>query len=60
MPISGKEMLKRYKAAGWQVLRIRGSHYHLVKDNKFETIPVHKNKDLKKGIEQKLLKNLKS
>jgi predicted RNA binding protein YcfA (HicA-like mRNA interferase family) len=58
MPISGKEMLKRYLAAGWEIVRKNGSHVILRKGNKNETIPIHANKDLKKGLEKKLLKKL--
>jgi len=56
MPISGKEMLKRYKKAGWEVLRRKGSHVVVGKNGKHETIPMHK--ELKKGIENYLLKRL--
>jgi hypothetical protein len=30
MPISGKEMVKRFEKAGWVVLRKRGSHVEVV------------------------------
>ncbi len=58
MPLTGKEMLKLAKKNGWRVARIAGSHHIMVKDG-FPpvTIPVH-NKDLKKGTEQKILKDL--
>lgn len=51
-----KEMLKLLLANGWQVKRISGSHHILVKDG-FLTIslPVH-GKDLKKGLENTILK----
>lgn len=58
MPISGKEMLKRYLKNGWVVIRKRGSHHILRKGDKTEVIPVHGNDDLKKGLEKKLLKTL--
>jgi predicted RNA binding protein YcfA (HicA-like mRNA interferase family) len=58
MPISGKEMLRRYLSAGWVIIRQNGSHVIVGKSLKRETIPVHGNKDLKKGLEKKLLKNL--
>jgi predicted RNA binding protein YcfA (HicA-like mRNA interferase family) len=51
MPISGKEMLKRYLKNGWVVIRKRGSHHILRKGDKTEVIPVHGNDDLKKGLE---------
>ena len=49
-------MLKLLLANGWQVKRISGSHHILVKDG-FLTIslPVH-GKDLKKGLENTILK----
>ncbi|MCD4819116.1 MAG: type II toxin-antitoxin system HicA family toxin [Candidatus Cloacimonetes bacterium] len=56
MPISGKEMLKRFKKAGWKVLNKKGSHIKIGKDSFRETIPMHK--ELKKGLESKLLKRL--
>jgi predicted RNA binding protein YcfA (HicA-like mRNA interferase family) len=57
MPISGKEMLKRFKKKGWIELRQSGSHVIVGKENLRETIPMHK--ELKKGLELKLLKRLK-
>lgn len=56
MPISGKEMLKLYLRSGWMVLRQKGSHVIVGKDNQRETIPMHK--ELKRGLENKLLKRL--
>jgi len=62
MPISGKKMLKRYLKEGWFILRRGSSHVQVSKlrnDGKRmnETIPMHK--ELKKGLECKLLKRLK-
>ena len=59
MPISGKEMLRRYLSDGWKVIRQNGSHVIVAKGNLRESIPVHGNKDLKIGLEKKLLKSLK-
>jgi predicted RNA binding protein YcfA (HicA-like mRNA interferase family) len=58
MPLSGKEMLKLYKTAGWVVISQESSHVKIGKGELRETIPMHK--DLRKGLEQKLLKRLKS
>ena len=57
MPISGKEMLALYERQNWVVLRKRGSHVIVGKGNLRQTIPMHK--ELKKGLERKLLKTLK-
>ncbi|MFO7729361.1 MAG: type II toxin-antitoxin system HicA family toxin [Spirochaetia bacterium] len=56
MPMSGREMMKKYKENGWQVVRQRGSHVRMKKGDSFETIPLHK--ELKKGLEKVLLKRL--
>jgi predicted RNA binding protein YcfA (HicA-like mRNA interferase family) len=58
MPLSGKEMLKLYEKAGWAVISRESSHIKIGKGNLRETIPMHK--ELRKGLEQKLLKQLKS
>jgi predicted RNA binding protein YcfA (HicA-like mRNA interferase family) len=57
MPISGKEMLKKYKEAGWKLARRGKNHYIVKKEERTVSIPDHK--ELKKGIEKKLLKWLK-
>ena len=57
MPLSGKEMLSLYEKQKWVVLRKKGSHVIVGKRNLRQTIPMHK--ELKKGLERKLLKVLK-
>lgn len=57
MPISGREMLKRFLEAGWAIKRkTKGSHVQIQKGAEDETIPMHK--ELKKGTERFLLKRL--
>ena len=56
MPLSGKEVLKLYEKKGWTMLRQKGSHVIVAKGAERETIPMHK--ELKKGLEQKLLKRI--
>ncbi len=58
LPISGKEMLKRFQHAGWTVLSRKGSHVKVSKGGLREIIPMHK--ELKKGLEQKPLKRIQS
>jgi predicted RNA binding protein YcfA (HicA-like mRNA interferase family) len=58
MPLSGKELLRRYLRAGWILTHVKGSHHQLEKDGQRETIPVHGNQDLAKGLERWLLKRL--
>jgi len=59
MPMTGKDMLKLAKQNGWNEIRTKGSH-HVVEKRGCEnvSIPVHGNKDLRKGTEQQLLKDL--
>lgn len=57
MPMSGEEMLKLYLKHGWNKIRQKGSHVIVKKEGEMpETIPMHK--ELKKGLEVKLLKKL--
>lgn len=48
--VSGKEVLKALQKAGFEVVRQRGSHVHLMKivggQRLHVTVPVHGNKDL--------------
>ena len=57
MPLTGKEMLKLLKKHGWKVERQEGSHCQLFKNGKRITVPIHSNKHLKKGLEQRILKD---
>ena len=45
-----KELLKLLQNNGWNLDRVHGSHYILVKDNHMLSVPVH-GKDMKKGLE---------
>jgi predicted RNA binding protein YcfA (HicA-like mRNA interferase family) len=52
--MTGKAMLRELRKHGWEVVRIEGSHHVLEKDGKTVTVPVHGNKDLKKGTEYRI------
>jgi len=54
--MTGKEMLKLLREHGWEVDRISGNHHIMIKGRKTLSVPVHGNKDLKKGTQQALLK----
>ena len=58
MPISGKELAKLFKKQGYEEVmgRGKGSHMKLRKGNKTVIIPGHK--ELKKGLEMALRKQL--
>lgn len=58
MPMSGKEMLRLFEKNGWKKARQKGSHVTVKKEGELpETIPMHK--ELKSGLEKKLLKRLR-
>lgn len=47
--MKGRELVKLLQKKGWEIDRIRGSHYIMKKDNQTEVIPVH-NTDLHPGM----------
>jgi len=58
VPISGKELAKLFKKHGYEEVKGagKGSHMKLRKGNKTVIIPAHK--ELKKGLEMALRKQL--
>ena len=58
MPISGKELAKLFKKSGFREIKGggKGSHLKLRKGNKTVIIPAHK--ELKKGLEKALMRQL--
>lgn len=54
--MTGKELVKLLRAAGWELARIEGSHHILVKGTRRISVPVHGNKDLKRGLLETLKK----
>jgi len=59
VPTKGKDLVKEFQKAGWSIDRISGSHHIMVKETKTVSIPVHGSKELGKGLENKLRKQLK-
>ncbi len=47
--MNGKDIIKRLKANGWEVLRQEGSHVRLGKGEARTTVPVHGTRDVKSG-----------
>ena len=58
MPLSGKEVVRLFLKAGWIIVSQKGSHVKVGRLGEREIIPMHK--ELKKGLERKLLKRLKN
>ena len=58
MPMTPREMIKLLEANGFRLERSNGSHHFFRngKTGKTVTVPKH-SKDLKKGTEQKILKD---
>ena len=58
MPMTPKEMIKLLEANGFHQVRSNGSHFFFRNEEtkKTATVPRH-TKDLKKGLEQKILKD---
>ena len=58
MPLTPKEMIKLLESNGFDFERQNGSHrmYKNPKTNKTTVVPMH-SKELKKGTEQKILKD---
>jgi len=44
---------------GWSMIRSSGSHYIYQKDNKHYPVPYHGSKEVGKGIEKKIRKEMK-
>jgi|LauGreDrversion4_2_1035121.scaffolds.fasta_scaffold39168_3 predicted RNA binding protein YcfA (HicA-like mRNA interferase family) len=56
MPVSGKDVLKELLKMGWKLKSVKGSHHKLKKDGVTVIVPAHGNKDLGKGLLQKIEK----
>lgn len=55
--ISGKSFIKFLQSIGFVVVRINGSHHRLKKsDGRVTTFPLHKNRELPKGLLRKIIR----
>ncbi|HSI57716.1 MAG TPA: type II toxin-antitoxin system HicA family toxin [Ideonella sp.] len=48
--MTGRDVIARLKAAGWQLDRIHGSHHVMVKAGQAVPVPVHGSRDLGAGL----------
>jgi len=55
--ISGKQAIKAFQKNGWRAASVEGSHVTLKKEGMAcnLTVPVHGNKDIKRGLLRKLI-----
>jgi predicted RNA binding protein YcfA (HicA-like mRNA interferase family) len=55
--IKGRDLIKFLESIGFKVTRTKGSHVRLrSEDGKATTVPVHKNKDVPKGLLRKIIR----
>lgn len=56
--LSGREMVKFRKERGFDVVRIRGSHFFLARGDQRTTVPVHGHRGLKTGTLRSILRDI--
>jgi len=55
--IKGRDLINFLESIGFKVTRTNGSHVRLrSEDGKATTVPVHKNKDIPKGLLRKIIR----
>lgn len=54
--MNGKDVIRRLKEDGWELVRVRGSHHLLRKGAVIVPVPVHGARDLGLGLLKKLEK----
>ena len=55
--ISGKDLVALIEKAGFEIIRIKGSHHRMKHpDGRITTIPVHKNDPISKGLLRKIIR----
>lgn len=54
--VKGEQVVDALKRAGFSVLRVKGSHHVLGHaDGRRTVVPVHKGKDIKRGLLRKII-----
>lgn len=48
--MNGSEIIRRLKAEGWRLKRIRGSHHLMEKNGQIVPVPVHGTSAIGKGL----------
>jgi predicted RNA binding protein YcfA (HicA-like mRNA interferase family) len=57
LPVSSADLIKALKKAGWQLVRITGSHHHFKHPTRPELVTVpHPKKDIPTGTARAILK----
>ena len=56
---TGKEIIKKLQKIGFDVIRIKGSHYFMRhRDSRITVVPIHKNETVGIGLFKKILKDI--
>jgi predicted RNA binding protein YcfA (HicA-like mRNA interferase family) len=55
--LSGRDVVKAFANAGWQMVRQRGSHMILVKDGHMATLSVPDHREIAKGTLRSLIRS---
>jgi len=56
--MKSSEFHQKVKRNGWLLLRTKGSHYIYEKDGKVYPVPYHGAKEIGKGLENKMTKEM--
>ncbi len=55
--LSGRDVVKAFAKAGWQMVRQRGSHMILVKDGHMATLSIPDHREIAKGTLRSLIRS---
>jgi predicted RNA binding protein YcfA (HicA-like mRNA interferase family) len=56
--VAGQEMVRFLEREGFQLLRVRGSHHFMARDELRTSVPVHGNRPLKIGTLRGILRDI--
>lgn len=56
--VTGKEMLRFLQKQGFEIVRVRGSHHFLQREERRTSVPVHGNQSLKIGTLRSILRDI--
>jgi mRNA interferase HicA len=57
--MKSSEFHRLVKKNGWNLIKVEGSHYIYEKDRQTYPVPFHGSKELGKGLEKKMRKEMK-
>jgi predicted RNA binding protein YcfA (HicA-like mRNA interferase family) len=54
--IKGKDLVTFLETPGFTAIRRKGSHVRMKSDNGYTTVPIHRGKDIPKGLLRKIIR----